>query len=149
MSMTNPGGRTRRRIVCSVGGTLLLVAMACGGGGGSGPTTPSGPSPTASPTPGTIDPATTIMITSAGVDPKEIVVPVGGRATFMNHDNAFHEMSSDPHPIHTDCPEINAVGALGPGATRQTAAFSRARTCTYHDHGQETNTALHGRIVIR
>jgi hypothetical protein len=83
------------------------------------------------------------------VDPKEIVVPVGGRATFVNRDNAFHEMSSDPHPLHTLCPEINALGALGPGSTGQTAVFGSAKTCTYHDHGQDSNTALQGRIVIR
>jgi hypothetical protein len=74
---------------------------------------------------------------------------VGGRVTFVNNDTAFHEMSSDPHPIHTDCPEINQVGALGPGTTRQTAAFTRARTCGFHDHGQENNRSLQGSIVIR
>ena len=146
--MANPGFRTYGRIVAVAGG--LLLAGACGGGGGGGGTsTPSSPAPTPTPSSGTINPATTIMITSAGVDPKEIVVPVGERATFMNHDNAFHEMSSDPHPIHTDCPEINQVGALGPGATRQTGVFTRARICTYHDHGQDTNERLQGRIVVR
>jgi plastocyanin len=83
------------------------------------------------------------------VAPKEITVAVGARVTFVNNDNAFHEMSSDPHPIHTDCPEINSVGALGPGTSRQTAAFTRARTCGFHDHGQENNTSLQGRIVVR
>jgi plastocyanin len=127
---------------------LLLAAVACGGGGGGGTTSPSTPSTPSSPA-ATIDPATTIMITSAGVDPKEIQVAVGRRVTFMNHDNASHEMSSDPHPLHTDCPEINSVGALGPGGIGQTAPFTRAATCGYHDHGQDTNTALQGRIVVR
>jgi plastocyanin len=130
-------------------GALLLAAAACGGGGSSPstPSTPSTPAPTASPV--AADPSTTITITSAGVSPKQIQVAVGGRVTFVNNDTAFHEMASDPHPIHTDCPEINQVGALGPGTSRQTAAFTRARTCGFHDHGQENNTSLQGQIVIR
>jgi plastocyanin len=127
---------------------LLLAAAACGGGGGStpaAPTTPTTtPAPTASPVAGV-----TITITSAGVSPKQVEVPVGGRVTFVNNDSTFHEMASDPHPIHTDCPEINQVGALSPGTSRQTAAFTRARTCGFHDHGQENNTSLQGQIVIR
>lgn len=126
----------------------MLAAVACGGGGGGGtPSAPSTPVPTASPV--AADPNTTITITSAGVSPKEVQVAVGGRVTFVNNDNAFHEMASDPHPIHTDCPEINQVGAIGPGTTRQTAAFTRARTCGFHDHGQENNRSLQGQIVVR
>ena len=128
--------------------TLMLAAVACGGGGGGGsPATPTSPQAPASPV--ASDPATTITITSAGVSPKEVQVAVGGRVTFVNNDNAFHEMTSDPHPIHTNCPEINAVGALGPGTTRQTTVFTSARTCGFHDHGQDANTALQGRIVVR
>jgi plastocyanin len=140
----DPRRRDRRPVLA----TLMLAAVACGGGGGGGsPATPTSPQPSASPV--AADPATTFTITSAGVSPKEIQVAIGGRVTFANNDNAFHEMTSDPHPIHTDCPEINSVGALGPGTTRQTAAFTRARTCGFHDHGQDTNTALQGRIVVR
>ena len=119
-----------------------MLLSACGGGGSSS-TGPTSGGPTGG------DTATTITITSAGVSPKELTVPVGGRVTFVNNDNAFHEMSSDPHPTHTLCPEMAAVGALGPGGSRQTAAFSSAKTCTYHDHGQSENAALQGRIVVR
>jgi plastocyanin len=137
-------GRGRRLAL----GALLLAAAACGGGGGS-PATPSTPAPTPAPTATPVAGEVTITITSAGANPKEVTVPVGGRVTFINNDSAFHEMDSDPHPIHTDCPEINQVGALGPGTSRQTAAFTRARTCGYHDHGQENNRSLQGVIVIR
>jgi plastocyanin len=139
-------GRGRRFAL----GALLVAAAACGGGGGG--TTPNTPTTPTTPTPaptGSPAAAVTITITSAGVSPSQVEVPVGGRVTFVNNDSAFHEMSSDPHPIHTDCPEINSVGALGPGTTRQTAAFTRARTCGFHDHGQENNTSLQGQIVIR
>lgn len=140
--MSNPEGRSRRGIALMA---AMLAVVACGGGGGGGSTpTTTPPSPT-----NTNDPATTITITSSGVSPKEVQVAVGGRVTFRNQDSAFHEMSSDPHPLHTDCPEINSVGALNPGTSGQTAAFTRARTCTYHDHGQDTNRALQGSIVVR
>lgn len=147
--MAEPGGGPRARLATTVG---LVALLACGGGGGGGggtgaPAAPSSPAGPASPSPGGNDP--TITITSAGVDPKEVQIAVGGRVTFVNRDNTFHEMSSNPHPLHTDCPEINSVGVLGPGASRQTAAFTRARTCGYHDHGQDTNTALQGSIVVR
>jgi len=128
----------------------LAAAVACGGGGGGNPATPSTPTTTTTlPPGGSTDPAATITITGAGVDPKRVEVAVGARVTFVNRDSTFHEMSSDPHPLHTDCPEINSVGVLGPGASRATAAFTRARTCTYHDHGQDTNAALQGTIVVR
>jgi plastocyanin len=133
--------------------TLGALALACalaacggGGGGGSSPAAPATPAPT--PTPAEPS-AATITITASGVDPKSVTIPVGGRVTFTNRDGVAHEMASDPHPLHTDCPEINVVGALGPGASRQTGAFTRARTCTYHDHGQDSNTALQGSIVVR
>jgi hypothetical protein len=29
-------------------------------------------------------------------------------------------MSSDPHPFHTDCPEINEVGFLTAGQSKRT-----------------------------
>jgi hypothetical protein len=67
----------------------------------------------------------------------------------VNNDGAFHEMASDPHPVHTDCPPINQVGALAPGRTGVTGPLTVARTCGFHDHGQPTNAALQGTIVIR
>jgi hypothetical protein len=58
-------------------------------------------------------------------------------------------MSSDPHPVHTDCPAINAVNLLGPGQTKQTGAFPTARTCGFHDHDDPDNAAVKGSIVVR
>ena len=58
-------------------------------------------------------------------------------------------MASDPHPEHTDCPEINQVGLLTPGATRETGNLVTVRTCGFHDHDNPTNAGLRGRIIIR
>ncbi len=125
---------------------LVLLAPACGGGGASSPTTPVSPPSTTQPASPS---AATVTITSAGVSPQQVEIPVGGRVTFMNNDTASHEMYSNPHPVHTDCPPMNDVGPLSPGQSRQTGAFTVARTCGYHDHGQPSNTALQGTIVIK
>ena len=89
-----------------------------------------------------------ITITSSGVSPREIEIPVGARVTFVNNDSRSHEIQSDPHPVHTDCPPINEVGLLRPGESKQTGEFLTARACGYHDHSQSSNQALRGRIVV-
>ena len=117
---------------------LAVVAGACGGGN----TPPTGPTP----------PATVYRVTIGGngvVSPVELIVPPGTRVLFTNNHNVPHEMGSDPHPDHTTCPEINQVGLLRPGETRETGNLVLVRTCGYHDHNDVDNTSLQGRIVIR
>ncbi len=91
----------------------------------------------------------TITITSSGVSPSSVTVAAGSRVTFVNNDSTAHDMSSDPHPAHTDCLEINQIGFLAAGQSRQTNNLNTARTCSYHDHNQSTNTSLQGTIVIQ
>jgi hypothetical protein len=91
----------------------------------------------------------TITVTSSGVDKTNVDISLNQTVTFVNNDTVAHEMASNPHPIHTDCPPINQVGALGPGQSGTTGAMSVARVCGFHDHGQPTNAALQGTITIR
>ena len=58
-------------------------------------------------------------------------------------------MNSNPHPEHTDCPEINQVGFLTAGQTKLTGNLNTRRTCGYHDHNQDQNTNLQGTITIQ
>jgi hypothetical protein len=126
--------------VCAVAGL-----SACGGGGGGG--NPGGPSGgSASPPPGA---AATIDILPSGVSPKVLTVPVGSRVNFTNQSSNNMEVSSDPHPIHTDCPAINLAGVVGPGRTGQTGVLNSARTCGYHDHGRNEDARWQGTIVIQ
>ena len=122
------------RCVASLGAALLLTAC---GGSNSGTTTPSAP------------PAATITISTSGVSPKSVTVPRGSQVQFVNSDRTFHDVSSNPHPEHTDCPEINAVGFLTPNQSRQTGNLNISRTCGFHDHDMPSNTALQGTIVIQ
>lgn len=115
---------------------------ACGGGSGS----PGGPSGGgASPLPGE---AATIEILAGGTTPKTVTVPVGSRVNFSNRSGDNIEISSDPHPTHTDCPPLN-IGGLRAGQTGQTGAFPSARTCRYHDHGRPEDDRWQGAIVIQ
>jgi hypothetical protein len=124
----------------TVAAAAAVFGLACGGG-----SSPSSPSP--SPTP---DTAFRVTITASGsISPSELVVPPGTRVVFVNSHSQPHEMTSDPHPEHTDCPAINAVGLLRPGENRETGNLVAVRTCGFHDHSNPTNKALQGRIVVR
>jgi plastocyanin len=108
-----------------------LWSSACG-------SSPGGPS----------SPDATITITSAGVTPAEVRVKVFGHVMFVNQDTRPHTVASDPYQTHSDCPAINYVGFLSPGESRETGALDVARTCGFHDHNNEFDRTLQGRIVV-
>jgi len=135
-----------RTIVGSIAAALAVVAMGCGGSGGSSsPTSPSGSGGTTSNGPI----AATITITAAGVSPKTVTIASGSRVNFVNNDSRAHDMASDPHPVHTDCPAINLVGTLGAGQSRATGDLTIVRSCGFHDHEDPSNSSLQGTIVIQ
>lgn len=92
---------------------------------------------------------TTITITASGASPRNLTVPPGTQITFVNNDTVAHDMYSDPHPEHTDCPEFDSVGHLTPGATRQTKNLTTTRVCGFHDHINPFVTSLTGSIRIQ
>jgi plastocyanin len=126
-------------------GLVAAGAFTTGACGSGSPSTPSSPVPTATPPPGG---AATITIVAGVANPKQVEINVGQRVAFVNNDTVAHEIASNPHPVHTDCPPINEVGGLAPGTARLTGAFTIARTCGYHDHGMPDNTSLKGTIII-
>jgi plastocyanin len=116
---------------------LSAVVSACGG---------SSTAPSSAPTPPVA--SNTITITSSGVSPKNVQIAVGSRVLFINNDSRSHNMQSDPHPEHTDCPELETVGFLSPGQSHETKNFVTARTCGFHDHDDFSQQNLQGSIVI-
>ena len=102
-----------------------------------------------SPSPGNGPVGATVTITSSGVSPKAVTVNVGEVVMFVNSDSRSHEIASNPHPSHTDCPPINALETLAPGQSRNTGNLTTARTCGYHDHSDSGNVSLQGTITIR
>ena len=118
------------------------LATACGS---SSPNT--GPSTSATCTASST--STTITISNNAVCPQNITVPRGTQVMFVNSDSRTHEMNSDPHPTHEDCPEINAVGNLVAGQSRQTSNLVIARRCGFHDHIAFDVKTLQGSITIQ
>lgn len=127
-----------------VGLSVWVIAAIAGCGGSSTPTSPSGGGGGA-PTSG----ATITIGSNGAVSPVQVTISVGQSVTFVNSDGKSHTMNSDPHPSHTDCPAINAVGTLVAGQTKASDALTTARTCGYHDHNDAANANLKGTIVIR
>ena len=133
----------RKRLSALVTVALAIGVSACGGGSAPSPAaTPSGPSPAPQPV------IPTITIRSTGVAPRELTVAVGDRVTFINNDSQPHDPAGGPDPANPDCREIDAVGFLVPGQSRQTSPLPVARTCDFHDHSNH-DPIFNGRIIIR
>jgi plastocyanin len=133
---------SHRLCALAIAAVACVLLIACGSS-----STSSSPSPTPSPGGGTS--TTTIVIASDAVSPKNITVLRGSQVTFVNNDNHNHDMNSNPHPEHTDCPEISQVVFLTPGQSKQTGNLNVVRTCGYHDHEQSSNANLQGTITIQ
>jgi hypothetical protein len=62
--------------------------------------------------------------------------------TFVNRDIFAHRIGSA-------CPEIDEVGLLQPGESRDTGTFGGARTCSYNDRLNPDQPLLKGTIIVR
>jgi plastocyanin len=114
-----------------------MLLAGCGGG-----SSPGGPTPPDNPN--------QIVISSSGAfTPTEITVAPGSRVLFINNHSRPHQVSSDPHPEHDACPEINSVGLLAAGQRRETSNLVTVRTCGVHDHDDPDNPGLKARIIVR
>jgi len=115
---------------------ILVCCAACNDSPSSTPNNPSNPF--------------TIPISTSGiVSPKLLTVPPGTRVLFLNNQSRPHNMTSDPHPDHLDCPELNQVGLLNAGQSRESGNLVIVRTCGFHDHDDPDNVNLRGSIIIR
>jgi hypothetical protein len=122
---------------------VCAVALSCGGGGGSSNST----GPSGSCTPST-NPAT-LVIQNNSICPQSITIARGGQLTILNQDSRTHEMTSDPHPSHTDCPELNQIGTLNTGQQRTSGNLNTARSCGMHDHTDPDRASLKATITIQ
>ena len=127
--------RTRTGRAVRICVAAALVSGACKG------STPGAPSPAT--------PAATFTITTTGVSPKTVDIALGDRVLFINNDVKSHSIGSNPHPDHTDCPNINQVGFLRPGDRRETGNFVTARVCGFHDHDAPNDQTMFGSITTR
>lgn len=130
-----------------VGGAVAVaiagVMSACGGS--SSPTAPSGGGGS-TPGPGTV--GATLTLTPGGVSPGSVSISVGQSVMVVNNDTRGHRISSNPHPVHTDCPALN-FAELGPGQSATSNALTTARTCGFHDHDDPGNASFQGQVTVR
>src|SRR5262245_32420409 len=118
---------------------LLGAALGCGDDYSNVPAT-TGPGTTS-------NIALEVAINSSGVSLPTNVVDVGSQIRFTNNDTVQHQISSNPHPNHTDCPELNNP-MLAPGQTF-VATMTVVRTCGFHDHLDPFNPLWQGTIEVR
>jgi len=126
--------------------SMAALAVALGAAAGCGGSDESG-SP--SPNPGTGTIAATVTITAAGASPRDVTVAPGSRVTFVNSDTRNHDMQSDPHPEHTDCPALAQVGFLAPGESKTSGNLNTPRACGFHDHNLPDVASLKGVIRVQ
>lgn len=120
---------------------VFAIAAACGHSDSS-PSAPTGAcTPSANPN--------TIVIQNNQVCPQRLTVARGSQVTMINNDTRTHEMDSDPHPEHTQCPELNQIDFLNPGQSRTSGNLNTARTCGFHDHTNPDNAAMRGTITVQ
>lgn len=138
------------RLRVAVGVSTMALLGACGGGS---PTSPSGGGGSGArvTSTGTVGASgATITIGANGaVSPSQVTIAVGQSVTFVNSSTSVHDMESDPHPDHTNCPSINNINILSPGQTKLTFGFAGTGSCGFHDHNNPDTAALKGTIVIQ
>ena len=119
---------------------LAAAIAASAAGCGDSPAPPTGPG---------ANPFTITISTGGIVSPKSLTVPPGSRVLFVNSHTRRHDMTSDPHPEHLDCPELNQVGVLNPSQSRESGNLVTVRTCGFHDHDDPDNVNLRGSVIVR
>jgi plastocyanin len=76
--------------------------------------------------------AATITYSDSGFSPGNVTVKVASTVTIKNTSSGPLQFDSDPHPAHTDDPELN-VGIVEPGQS-MTFTVNVKGTHGYHNH---------------
>lgn len=86
----------------------------------------------------------TITYTDNGFSPASLTVKSGATITIKNSSSRSLEFESDPHPAHTDDPELN-VGLVAPG---ESTTFTPDTTGThgFHNHQNSSDT---GTLIVQ
>ncbi|HUF24175.1 MAG TPA: hypothetical protein VMN81_08620 [Vicinamibacterales bacterium] len=106
---------------------VAAAAAACGGGGSTAPT----PTTPAGVVAGSL--GATISIRADGTSPDDVRIERTQKVRFINNDTRPHQINTNPHNFHTDCPPNNTV-VLNPGQQFDTANFNEVKACGYHNH---------------
>lgn len=112
-------------------GAIAIVAAAaaasCGGGGYTAPTSMTPPGVVA----GSI--GATISLTANGPVPADVRIEPTQKVRFINNDTRPHQINTNPHNVHSDCP-ANNTAVLNPGQQVDSGNFDTVKACGYHNH---------------
>lgn len=87
---------------------------------------------------------TTITYSTEGFSPLTLTVNKGTAITIKNSSSSPLQFNSDPHPSHTNNPELN-VGTIDAGQSK-TFTVSTTGTWGYHNHLNPSQT---GSIIVK
>lgn len=87
---------------------------------------------------------TSVVYTDDGFEPATIRISQGETVTWENQASVPMFVASDPHPAHTDLPELEADVNTEPGETYE-FTFEEAGVWGYHDH---LNSFRTGTVIV-
>lgn len=85
-----------------------------------------------------------VSLTVAGFSPQTLNVKVGTKVVWTNTSGSMGNVSSAPHPVHTDYPPLN-LGNFGDGSSIS-LVFDTPGTYKYHNH---LNPSQSGSITVK
>jgi plastocyanin len=111
---------------------------------GTSPSPSASAAASGSPTASTSAPASaTITYSSSGFSPAIVTVRKGGTLTVKNTTSSTMQFDSNPHPVHTDDPELN-IGSIAGGGSA-TITVTKTGSHGYHNHLDPSQT---GTLVV-
>ncbi|HSX02248.1 MAG TPA: cupredoxin domain-containing protein [Candidatus Saccharimonadia bacterium] len=139
--------KNKNVIITLVVAIIIVVAVAIYLAMAGGKTTGS-PMASASPTPQAVPSSQAVSTikynVSGGFSPSSVTIKSGQAITFTNDSADEIQVDSDPHPTHTDNPELN-VGTIAAGQS-QTIKLTTAGSWGYHNH---LNPSDKGRVIVQ
>lgn len=90
-------------------------------------------------------PQAQITITSQGFDPQTLLIKKGTRVTWINQDTSLHQLSSDPHPLHSSLPSLSSSALQ----KNQSYSFTFDSTGNFTYHDEKNPLKLKGTVVVQ
>lgn len=85
----------------------------------------------------------TIVYSDDGFGQKSLTVKAGSIVSIRNNSSRILQFDSDPHPQHTDNPELN-IGNISPGHQRS-VTVTKTGSHGFHNHANDDHT---GTLVV-
>lgn len=94
--------------------------------------------------PATTEKVIEVSLTSEGFSPSTLTIEKGTKVVWTNKSGEEANVSSDPHPFHTDYPPLNLGDFNDVGKLE--LVFDKSGTYKYHNH---LNSSQRGTIIVQ